>query len=163
MPRPRGRLSAGMPCYPSPDRLLVPASPVRESSRWPRKDHENFFCMISGLRSQIQYLLLQSNVFRLINRLLQDVPSAGLDKIQYCCLRQAAREQDTTWPAQKLSCQMPVPKSAKLPSCLQEQTRHNNAAEVNADQKSPPINHYPLVPYLPCILNTMLQARRVSS
>lgn len=119
-PKLRSQLAAGATRYPSLHRLLVSASRVGESSCWHRKGHENLFCIIIWLRSQIQYFLLQPSVFRLINQLFQDIPSASFDKIQYCCLRWEEHEQDPFRPAQTLSYQTQAFKSANLPSCLQE-------------------------------------------
>lgn len=96
-----------------------------EHPRWPKKVHENLFCIIIWLRSQIQYLLLQPRVFRLINRVFQGVPSASLYKVQYCCLRKAECEQDT--PGQHRSCptrhQFPSP---RICPHLHKQTRHQS-------------------------------------
>lgn len=72
--------------------------------------------MITWLWSRIQQFLLQPSVLRLTKWLLQGVPSASPDKVWYCCLRSAELQQDTTWPAQKLSdCQTTVSRSVLLP------------------------------------------------
>lgn len=112
-------------------------TPVPESSQrahTAHKDHENIFCMITWLWSRIQQFLLQPSVLRLTKWLLQGVPSASPDKVWYCCLKSAELQQDTTWPAQKLSdCQTTVSRSVLLPpetEIIEECRRSKHCAET---------------------------------
>lgn len=111
---------------------------------WPRKVHENLFCIIIWLRSQIQHLLLQPRVFRLINRVFRGVPSASLYKV---------------WGRQNVSKIHPASTEVVLPDTSFQvyefalTSTNRQGTKVIANQKPAHKNHHPRQP------STMLGAR----